>query len=132
MSPLRGAPYAIAVIAFAVLPLHAAPDTTKLREQLQLATKDGDTLSRIELLRRILDANPSDAKSQELLIALWLNIEDYDMAEAALNAWPAAPPKTVVLTRAQILRNRDKDFSGAVKLLNDYLAKFPKDTAAWE
>lgn len=116
----------------AVATLRAAPDVARLHDQLELATTDKDDLSRIELLRRILDAEPGDAKSHQLLIELWLKIQDYDMAESALNAWPAAPPRLAALTRADILHNRDRDLDGAIRILQDYLAKSPKDVGALE
>lgn len=109
----------------------AVPDTAKLREQLQLATEDHDTLARIELLRRILDAEPSDAAAHRALIDLWLSVSDYDMAEAALNGWPAAPADVVAITRAKVLRYRDEDLKGAIRTLSDYLAASPKDVTAW-
>ena len=108
----------------------AAPDTAKLRDQLALATDDKDDLSRIELLRRILDAEPGDTKSHQLLVELWLKIQDYDMAEAALNAWPDAPPRVAALARADILHSRDKDLAGAIKILQAYVATAPKDADA--
>jgi tetratricopeptide (TPR) repeat protein len=110
--------------------LRAAPDVAKLRDQLALATTDADTLSRIELLRRILDAEPVDTKSHQLLIELWLKIQDYDMAEATLKAWPDAPPAVAALTTAQVLRYRDRDIPGAIRVLREYLAKSPKDLDA--
>lgn len=109
----------------------AAPDVAKLREQLQLATTDDDTLSRIELLRRILDSEPGDTASHRLLVELWLKIADYDMAESTLKAWPDAPAGFAALARSEILLKRDKDTAGAVRVLRDYLATAPKDAAAW-
>ncbi len=116
----------------AAVSLRAAPDAAKLRDQLGLATADKDDLARIELLRRILDADPGDKKSRRLLTELWLKIQDYDMAESTLQAWPAAPAALTALTRAQILRYRDEDVPGAIHVLQDYLKKSPKDTAAYE
>jgi tetratricopeptide (TPR) repeat protein len=109
----------------------AAPDVAKLREQLQLATTDDDTLSRIELLRRILDAEPGDTASHQLLVELWLKVADYDMAESALKAWPAAPAGFAALARSEILLKRDKDVAGAIRVLRDHLATAPKDVDAW-
>jgi tetratricopeptide (TPR) repeat protein len=111
--------------------LSAAPDVAKLREQLTLATTDDDTLARIELLRRILDAEPGDAASRRLLVELWLKIADYDMADATLKAWPDAPAGFAAISRAEILQKRDKDVAGAARVLRDYLAASPKDADAW-
>jgi hypothetical protein len=112
--------------------LHAAPDVKTLREQLALATEDENTLSRIELLRRILDAEPGDTASHRELISLWLSIRDYDMAQAALDAWPDAPADVAALTRAEVLRRRDDDLAGAIRVLEEYLAKSPQDMTARE
>jgi tetratricopeptide (TPR) repeat protein len=133
MSLSRTVPLALAASLFAVAPLQSAPaDLKTLREQLALATEDKDTLSRIELLRRIVAVDPADAASHRLLVELWLEIKDYDLAEATLNAWPDAPPDLAALTRAAVLRYRDEDVPGAVRVLQDYLAKSPKDLAAHE
>jgi tetratricopeptide (TPR) repeat protein len=109
----------------------AAPNVAKLREQLQLATTDDDTLSRIELLRRLLDAEPGDTASHRLLVELWLKVADYDMAESTLKTWPDAPAGFAALARSEILLKRDKDAAGAVRVLRDYLATAPKDADAW-
>jgi tetratricopeptide (TPR) repeat protein len=126
--------FLLATAAFipAAAALHAAPDVGALRDQFELATTDKDDLSRIEILRRILDAEPGDAKSHQLLIELWLKIQDYDMAESTLNAWPAAPPRLVALTHADILHSRDRDLDGAIRVLQEYLAKSPKDAGVLE
>jgi tetratricopeptide (TPR) repeat protein len=116
----------------ALAPLRAATDTSDLRAQLELATTDKDDLSRIEILRRILDAEPGDAKSHQLLIELWLKIQDYDMAESTLEAWPDAPAELAALTRAQVLRLRDQDVAGAIRVLEAYLKTAPKSVPALE
>ncbi|MDD5200574.1 MAG: hypothetical protein PHC88_12330 [Terrimicrobiaceae bacterium] len=132
MSPARALLLATAAL-LPSLPLKAiAADTSGLRTQLALATEDSDNLARIELLRRILDAEPGDTASHQQLVELWLAISDYDMAEAALNAWPAAPAKLAALTRARILRDRDKDVPGAVRVLRAYLLTTPADLDAHE
>jgi tetratricopeptide (TPR) repeat protein len=131
MAFVRPLLFATGILCLAATPLVATPDVVKLREQLKLATTDDDTLSRIELLRRILDAEPGDAASHQLLIELWLKIADYDMAEAALKAWPAAPAGFAALARSEILLKRDKDVAGAIRVLREYLAIAPKDTNAW-
>src|SRR5690349_13355617 len=78
-----------------------------LREQLALAEKAEDTYSEIELIRRVLDKEPGDADLQEQLIRLWLKVEDYDMAEAALKSWKSAPEGLRAEIGAEILYNRD-------------------------
>lgn len=133
MSPTRILPFAAAAFFPALVPLHAAPqDIGPLLAQLQLATGDDDTLARIELLRRILDAAPGDSASHALLIRLWIDIGDYDMAGATLAAWPDAPADLAAITRAKIQRFRNKDAAGAVRTLNEYLASAPGNIEAWK
>jgi len=124
-----------AVVLFlgaAMISAAPAPDLAKLKSQLNLAGTADDKLAQIEILRRILDADPQDTQSHQALIDLWLDIEDYDMAQAAVDAWTNAPAGTVALTHAAVLRYRDKDIPGAIKVLRDYLAKSPKDVDAWK
>ncbi len=133
MSPTRIVSLAAAFFLTAPPSLRAAPpDIEHLRAQLQLATRDQNALARIELLRRILDLSPGDDLARAQLIELWLSIGDYDMADASLAAWADAPRGLAALTRAKILRFRDKDATGAVRTLNDYLAGSPGDTLAWQ
>jgi tetratricopeptide (TPR) repeat protein len=108
----------------------SAADTTNLRAQLSRAGENEDTLARIELLRRILDADPDDDASHRALIEGWRQIEDYDLAEATLTAWPSAPADLAALTRAEIQRHRDRDVPGAIRTLRAHLAAAPKDVAA--
>lgn len=110
----------------------ADADVTRLHEQLALATKDDATPSRIELLRRILDIEPSDVASRRLLVELLLKVNDYDLAEATLKAWPDAPPGVTAVTRAAVQRYRDQDLNGAIRTLRDYLATTPQDNDAHE
>jgi tetratricopeptide (TPR) repeat protein len=117
-----------AVVSAAPTP---APDLAKLKSQLSSAAQKDDKLAQIEILRRLLDADPQDAKSHQALIDLWLDIKDYDMAQATVDAWTDAPAGTVALTHAAVLRYRDQDIPAAIKVLRDYLAKSPKDVAAW-
>jgi tetratricopeptide (TPR) repeat protein len=98
-----------------------------LREQLALAEKAEDTYSEIELIRRVLEKEPGDADLQEQLIRLWLKVEDYDMAEAALKNWKSAPEGLRAEIGAEILYNRDDKASEAVALLEAYRVKDPAD-----
>ncbi len=125
MSALRTILLAAALFFPILATLGAAPDLVALRAQLSLAAAHDDTLARIELLRRVLDADPQDAASHRLLVELWLQIGDYDLADATLTAWPAAPADLAALTRADIQRHRDKDLPGAIRTLRDYLARAP-------
>jgi len=98
-----------------------------LREQLALAEKAEDTYSEIEILRRILDKEPSDEELREQLVRLWLKVEDYDMAEASLEAWKDAPDSLRAEIGAEILYNRDDKAADAVALLEACHEKDPKN-----
>lgn len=104
----------------------AAPD---LRGQLALAEKAEDIYSQIEIIRRILDKEPGDAELQEDLVRLWMQISDYDMAEAALRDWKGAPEPLKAEIAAEILYNRDEKTAEAVALLEAYRVKDPADMA---
>lgn len=106
--------------------LHGAAAAT-LREQLALAEKAEDTHSQIELLRRILDKDPSDAGLREQLVRLWLQIEDYDMAEVSLREWKEAPASLQAEVGAEILCKRDEKTAEAIALLEAHRASDPAD-----
>jgi len=130
MSPRQALLLAVVACFLAGPTSGATADVKTLRDQLALATDDKDTLSRIELLRRIVDADPADAASHRLLIELWIEINDYDLAAATLAAWPEAPADLAALTRASVLRNRDEDVPGAIRVLREFLAKQPSNLPA--
>jgi tetratricopeptide (TPR) repeat protein len=97
-----------------------------LREQLADAREAQDIHAQIELIRRILDSESDDELSEEL-VALWLSVSDYDMAEAVLKHWENAPESFQVGTRAEILFKRDEKRAEAIALLEAYHAKDPAD-----
>jgi hypothetical protein len=94
-----------------------------LVEQLALAEKAEDTHSQIEILRRILVREPLNGELQEQLIRLWLKIEDYDMAEATLQAWKGAPSSLRAEVGAEVLYHRDEKPDEAVALLEAHHRK---------
>ncbi len=100
-----------------------------LREQLALAEKAEDTHSRIELLRRILEKEPADDGLREQLVRLWLQIEDYDMAEVSLKEWKIAPASLQAEVGAEILFRRDDKAPEAIALLEAYRTTQPADMA---
>lgn len=104
-----------------------ATDAATPREQLALAEKAADTHSQIELLRRILDQEPSDARLRERLVRLWLEVEDYDRAEAALREWKDAPGGVRAEVGAKILVHRDDKPAEAIALLEAYRTQDPAD-----
>jgi tetratricopeptide (TPR) repeat protein len=102
----------------------------ELKAQLALASEDNNTLARIELLRRIIDADPGDAGARTGLIELWLAVPDYDMAGAALADWKNPPLSLAARTTAQIQWRRDNDPDGAIRTLRAWLASSPDDEPA--
>jgi len=98
-----------------------------LRKQLELAQKDEDTYAQIELTRRLLDQEPNNAGLHDELIALWLGLPDYNMADEALHDWKDAPADTRASVTAAVLFNRDDKKREAIALLADFHAKNPAD-----
>ncbi len=99
------------------------------REQLALAEKENDALSQIELIRRILEVEPSDAALREKLIRLWMQVGDYNMAEASITAFPGAPEALRAEVAAAVLFYRDSDAAGAIRHLTEYRSKDPANEA---
>jgi tetratricopeptide (TPR) repeat protein len=106
----------------------AAAAATPL-EQLALAEKAADTHSQIELLRRILEQEPSDTLLRERLVRLWLEIEDYDMAKAALDSWKDAPAAFQAEVNAGVLFHGEEDAAAAIAVLETYRTKDPANMA---
>lgn len=98
-----------------------------LREQLALAEKEDDTHAQIELIRRILDQEPSDAGLREELADLWLAVEDYNMAEKTITDWKDAPPAVRAAVIAGVWYHRDHKKEDAAALLERHLAAQPGD-----
>jgi tetratricopeptide (TPR) repeat protein len=114
------------LLSVTLLVSHAAPGLS-LRDQLALAEKNEDTHAQIELIRRILDQEPSDSELREQLADLWLSVEDYEMAESAVREWRDAPEVVRVSVLAAVLFERDRKKDEAVALLEGYLAGTPDD-----
>lgn len=119
---MRGLRFLLCVIGLAGS-IHAAT----LEEQLALAEEKNDSHAQIELLRRLLDKDPRNADWNEQLAALWLEVGDYDMAEAALKAWTDAPENKRLVATAEILYHRDDKAPEAIALLEGYLKSHPED-----
>jgi len=121
-------------LVFAAFVLTAAPgfsaSLADLKAQLALASEDNNTLARIDLLRRIIDADPGDNGARTSLVELWLAVPDYDMAGAALADWKNPPPSLAARATAQIQWRRDKDPDGAIRTLRAWLASSPDDEPA--
>lgn len=117
----------LAAFTLTVFSTGAFATSSSLRDQLALAEKDKDALSQIELLRRILDKEPQDSEANRQLVHLWLDVEDYDMAEKALAAWKDAPANERASVTAEILYYRDDEDEKAVSVLEDYRKQNPAD-----
>lgn len=123
--PAQG--WLFAAFTLTVFSTGAFASSASLRDQLTLAEKDNDTLSQIELLRRILDKEPQDSDANQQLVHLWLDVEDYDMAEKALAAWKDAPANERASVTAEILYYRDDEDEKAVTVLENYHRQDPAD-----
>ncbi len=99
-----------------------------LRDQLQLAEKEGDRPAQIEIIRRILEYTPDDSKLRGQLLQLWLTETDYDMASRTLDDWKNAPEDVAASAQATILMARDHP-DDAIRVLEEYHAKDPTDLA---
>jgi tetratricopeptide (TPR) repeat protein len=117
----------VVLLAEAFLFCDLAFGLPSLRDQLALAEKDDDTNAQIELIRRILDTEPSDDELRGRLTELWISVEDYDMAESALRDWTNAPEATRKRVLAAALFHRDQKKDKAVALLEGYLAGHAED-----
>ena len=116
----------ILVLAWSVALGHTAAGLS-LREQLALAAKDEDTYAQVELIRRILEAEPRDAALRERLANLWLSIDDLEMAESIVRDWKQAPAALRTKVLASVLFLREGKRAEAVTLLERYLAEHPQD-----
>lgn len=104
-------------------------DAASLREQLDLARSDSDRLAQIEIIQRILHAEPTDRELREQLAELWLAIEDYDRAEKTVQDESLVSPSFRVRVLARVLYSRDDKKDEALALLSDFQAKNPTDLA---
>ncbi len=107
----------------------ATPDLTA---QLEMARADGQLSSQIEIIRRILDVDPSNDGLRSELIDLWFSEGDYDMAEKTLYEWKSAPAEKVTLTTAKILAERDNKPEAGITLLEAFLLNAPESLPATE
>lgn len=103
-----------------------------LADQLEMARADGQVSSQIEIIRRVLDVDPSNDGLRGELIDLWFSEGDYDMAEKTLYEWKSAPAETVALTTAKILVERDNKPEAGIILLEAFLLNDPNSLPATE
>jgi tetratricopeptide (TPR) repeat protein len=107
----------------------AAPSAA---DQIEAARQDGRAHSQIEILRRMLDEAPGDPALNEQLLALWLDVADFRMAENLLDGWPDAPVELAALARARILDAGKGKPSEAAEVLRGYLKENPSSRKAAE
>lgn len=100
-----------------------------LEEKLDMAREARDSHAQIEILRRLVDAAPTNDALREQLVRLWLDVQDYDMAEAAVADWPRAPEGLRARVRAEALFRRDEKPGEAIALLEAARKKNPEDPA---
>jgi len=117
----------VLLFGFALAPsiLWAEP----LASQLEAARKDEDLHAEIEITRRILDQEPTNAELKESLIRLWLRAGDFDLAEQTLLLWPEAPASLKATTTAAVLWQRENK-TAAQDVLEKYLNSHPQDLEA--
>lgn len=101
-----------------------------LTDQLTAAQAAKDPHSQIEILRRLIAEDPTNATLHERLTNLWLQIGDDQMALSTLDTWPGQPPASLdARTRASVAV-RTEDPAAAITILTTYLADHPNDTTA--
>jgi tetratricopeptide (TPR) repeat protein len=90
---------------------------------LALAKEDGDTASEVEVLRRMLEAEPGNAELRESLVRGWMEQGDMGMARSEVESWPEAPGDLVAIVQAGAVEN-DPDAVEAI--LSQAHARFPE------
>jgi tetratricopeptide (TPR) repeat protein len=100
-----------------------------LRDQLKLAAADNDELAQVEIIQRILQAEPSDRELRETLANLWISLGDYDRAEATVQDESLVSPSFRTSVLARVLYVRDARKNEAIALLADYHRRTPNDLA---
>jgi tetratricopeptide (TPR) repeat protein len=120
---------AVIILLFGLAWIPLAKGTEVLSAQREAAFKDGDHYAEIEIIRRMLDEDPSDAELKTSLIRLWVDINDLTMAEQALTAWPEAPAGLRATTSAKVQVQKG-DLAGAEATLTHYLQTTPGDREA--
>jgi len=117
----------VLLFGFALAPFIVRAES--LASQLEAAQKDQDLHAEIEITRRILDQEPTNAGLKESLIRLWLRAGDFDLAEQTLLLWPEAPASLKATTTAAVLWQRENQ-NAAREVLAKYLANHPQDLEA--
>jgi len=87
-----------------------------LPNQLAAARSEENEFSQVEILQRMVEANPTD-KLREELIEAWLRVGDSSMAGASVEAFPQAPESLVARVKARNLATEKKDIAAAIAVL---------------
>ncbi|GAB4170860.1 MAG: hypothetical protein Fur0032_09940 [Terrimicrobiaceae bacterium] len=112
---------ALLIFLLPALPLVAGPD---LRAQLELAAEYPH--SRIEILRRLIATRPDDVDDlRALLVELWLQVGDFEMAGEELAVWRDAPEDIRTIVSAKQLAADPEKRDEAIRLLKEYLGRHP-------
>jgi len=112
----------------------AEPDLPILRQQLAAAEQGSDNSAIVELSQRILQVDPNDSATWEMLATKQLELGDEDRCAATLNAWQArVHPRPAVMDdlRGDLAMAR-KDPKSAERFWRLYIAADPTATDTLE
>jgi len=107
----------------------AATPPVDLSTQLEAAKEDGTIWSQIEILRRMVEADPAPVGPRADLLRLWLEAGDFEMASGVLDSSPDLPAEVRAVARARILANEDRA-AEARSELEAYLKTDPRSLPA--
>jgi tetratricopeptide (TPR) repeat protein len=117
------------LLGIAAVSLHAPEaDLPALRKQLQAAEDASDSPAIVELSRRIVDADPKDSQSWEMLATKQLELGDRKRCAATLDAWQAhvhPRPKVIDDIRGD-LALAQKNYKSAENYWRSYIAADPE------
>jgi tetratricopeptide (TPR) repeat protein len=117
------------LLGIAAVSLHASEaDLPVLRKQLQAAEDASDSPAIVDLSRRIVDADPKDSQSWEMLATKQLDLGDLKRCAATLDAWQAhvhPRPKVIDDVRGD-LALAQKNYKSAEHYWRSYIAADPE------
>ncbi len=105
----------------------ASSDVSRLHTQLSKAEEAGDKAAIIELSRRIVAIAPNDSGAWKMLLRTQFEVEHFDGAAKALDAWQKAvkrPPAAIEDFRGDVFAQR-KDYNNAERHWLAFLARKP-------
>lgn len=100
-----------------------------IRGKLELGGEKPDMQAAITDFRSVLKSQPDSAEVLTLLAAAHQLNHEPDLARSSLQKAAKAAPTNpnVIVSLARFIAGNDKDFDGAQKLLNEFLAASPND-----